>query len=226
VFRLTYLKIGEGALASGVMSLKDYPSIIFLKTTFRGFDISRLAFICRDDISSPSGSLSGELTLEGDFNKFKIEASLLANDGYLGSLDYKNILLNLKGEFPVLTIYDSRLVSEDSSLTLNGHVDLRRIGNSRFLEDVVIETGTEGFLWDGWNITNSGDTNNLHLKKGLKGGINIGFKKYIGREVDYEPLKKQDELELEYKMLDKNSFLQLKTKENEEFLGVMKKYKF
>jgi hypothetical protein len=55
----------------------------------------------------------------------------------------------------------------------------------------------------------------------------VGFKTHpADDETTYKPVKDQNEFQLEYEVPDDNSTLQFKAKENEEFLGVMKKYKF
>ena len=81
-------------------------------------------------------------------------------------------------------------------------------------------------VWEGWDISKARDDNELSLKRGLDGGVKVSFRKQMSDETTFEREIPQDELELEYELKDKNGALQYKAKEKEEFLGLIKKYKF
>ena len=147
--------------------------------------------------------------------------------GRLGTIGYENMILNLKGIGPILRVYESRLVREDSFLTLDGRVDIRELGSERFMEDITVSTDEKTIVWEGWDISRAGDNGELTLSKGVDGGIKVGFKTYLTEdETTYQAVKPQDELSLEYDIPEADSSLQIKAKEREDFFGMMKKYRF
>lgn len=227
LLRLIYLKAGDSISASGVLSLGP-PHRVFFKLNLADFDISRLLVISKEqDEPVASGKMSGQATLEGSLDELKTRANFGAKLGHIGTIDYKNMLLNMEGQGPILTIYDSRLIREDSFLTLEGMVDIRELGKERFLENLKISTDPHTIIWDGWDISKAAGQNELRLSKGVQGGVKVGFKKHISNdETAYQAIKPQDELELEYRMPDDKSSLQFKAKEKEEFLGLRRIYKF
>lgn len=224
--RLIYLKAGDSISASGVLCFKPPPRF-FLKLTLADFEISRLLLISKEEERPiASGKLSGEAVIEGPFNELRSKAKFGARYGHLGTIDYESMLLNMEGAGPVLTIYDSRLIREDSFMTLDGTVDIRKLGKERFLENLKVMTDPNTIIWEGWDISRATDESEVRLSKGLNGKVKVGFTKHMDDETTYQAVKPQDELELEYKMPDEESSLQLKTKEKEEFFGLMKRYKF
>lgn len=227
LLRLIYLKAGDSISASGVLSLEP-PHRVFFKLNLADFDISRLLVISKEqDEPVASGKMSGEATMEGSLDELKTKANFGAKLGHIGTIDYKNMMLNMEGQGPILTIYDSRLIRENSFLTIEGMVDIRKLGKERFLENLKISTDPHTIIWDGWDISKAAGQNELRLSKGVQGGVKVGFKKHISNdETAYQSIKPQDELELEYRMPDDESSLQFKAKEKEEFLGLRRIYKF
>jgi hypothetical protein len=227
ILQFVYIKMGDNFLASGALSFQERPAKAFLKANFNDFDIGRFLFVLSQS-SSPaaSGKVSGDIFIEGPLDGLVTKANFQAKNGFLGTVDYEDMIINLKGTGPVLNVYDSRLIREDSFLTMEGAVDIREFSNERFMEDLVISTDEKTIIWEGWDITKAPDDPQLQLSRGVNGGLKVGFKKYMPDETTYQPVKPQDEFALEYKPQDKNETLQFKAKEREEFLGVMKKYKF
>ncbi|MFH1868504.1 MAG: hypothetical protein ABH843_05990 [Candidatus Omnitrophota bacterium] len=227
ILRIIYMKVGDAISASGALTIRE-PVKIVLNTTLSDFDINRvLAFTLKNNTPAISCKMSGDLFLEGPLNRLATKANLEAGEGYLGNIDYENMILNLKGMGPILRIYESRLVRKDSFLVIDGTVDMRRLGKSRFMEDIKVSTDEKTIIWEGWDISKSGDSGELTLSKGVDGGVKVEFKTHISEdETTYQPVKAQDELNIEYGMADEEVALQIKAKEKEDFFGIMKKYKF
>jgi len=226
VVRLTYAQIGDSISATGALSLK-VPHKAFFKVLFNDFDIKRFLFISKEGAAPiASGSMSGEIFTQGSIGDLKTKVHFEATGGHIGTIVYENMLLNLKGDGPVLELYDSRLVREDSFLTLDGSIDMSKMGADGFFDDLVINTDPNTIIWNGWDIQKAIGEKELRLSKGIDDRVKVGFTKRMSDETAYEVIKPQDEFGLEYKMPQKDSILQFKTKDKEEFLGVMKKYKF
>ncbi len=94
------------------------------------------------------------------------------------------------------------------------------------MENLKISTDEKTIIWEGWDISKTDESGELTLSKGVEGGIKVGFKTYMRDETAYETIRPQDELSLEYKILDEDGAFQFKTKEKEDFFGIIKKYKF
>jgi len=228
VMRLIYLKIGDTISASGALNIKDRPHRGFFRLTLSDFDVSRPFIITGvEDEPLASGAMSGELLLQGELDKLETGARLEVKDGTLGTVGYKNMILNIRGLGPMLTVFDSRIIREDSFLVLAGTADIREIGQDRFLEDIIISSDENTIIWDGWDISKMSGDDQLSLSKSVSKSIKVDFKAQTGGdETAYEPVKQESELGLEYDIPDKTSSIQYKAKESEEFLGMVKKYKF
>ncbi|MFH1645022.1 MAG: hypothetical protein ABIB11_01240 [Candidatus Omnitrophota bacterium] len=226
IMNLVYLKLGDNISASGAVSFSKKPLKIFLKSVISDFDISKLFVIAKDSKESMvTGLVSGEISLEGVLQDITTKATLDIRNGFMGNIDYETMVFNLKGTGPLLEIYDSRLIRKDSYLLMEGNVDIRNFGNESLLKDVIITSDEKTIIWYGWDITKVPGDDELKLSKGLGNKIKVGFKKQIEDETAYEDTRFEDELELEYKMEEKGS-LQFKSRESDEFFGVMKKIKF
>jgi len=227
ILRLIYVKAGDTISTSGALTLKP-PRKAFLRINIADFDISQ-PFLILEGTQTPiaSGRLSGEVLIEGPLDNLTTKISLEALEGHLGTILYENMIVNLDGTGPMLEVHDSRLVRQDSFLKLDGVVDTREFGNDKFLEQVTISSDEETIIWEGWDISRRDESDELNLSKGLGGGVRIGFKTQAMKdETAYETVKPHNEFQLEYSVPEENSALQFKAKENEEFLGIIKKYKF
>lgn len=227
LLRFTDLKAGNSISASGALSLKG-PHKAFLKVTLDDFNVSHLLRISKEEEAPiASGRMSGEVMIEGPLDDLRTKVNLRVSQGYIGTIDYEDMVLNMTGVGPILTVYDSRLIREDSYMTMDGTMDIREIGKDKFLENLEIGTDPNTIIWDGWDISKADEESKLSLSKGVDRRIKVGFTAHISNdETAYQPVKPQNEFELEYKMPDEESLLQLKAKEKEEFLGLEKKYKF
>jgi len=226
-FRLIYIKVGNSTSASGALMFSQAQPSGFLRVTVADFDIKKLSILSKElEDALAYGRFSGEIFIEGSLDASKTTGKLQAHDGVFGNIKYEDMILNFDGEGPEIRVYDSRLIREDSFLTLEGRLDIRNIGKMGFLKDVTISTDEQTIIWHGWDITKTAEDDNITLKKGLDGKVRVGFKKYMDDETTYKMQDQQDEVALEYELTDNNELLQYKAKEKEEFLGLMKKYKF
>jgi hypothetical protein len=225
VARLIYLKMGDSVSATGAFTLKP-PRKAFLKLVLAGYDISRPFIISGEEKPPVSGRLSGEIFIEGPLDDLKTKAALSVKEGYLGDVEYNDMIINLEGIGPLLRIHDSRIIRKDSFLTIEGTADTKRFGTSAFLEDVVISTDEKTIIWEGWDISRPVG-NELKFSRDLAGGLKVGFKTQMPDERVYRPQELGRELAVEHKLSDREyEAVQFKAKDDEEFLGVIKKYKF
>jgi len=232
VARLIYLKLGDTISASGALSTKP-PRNAVLKVTFADFRLDHPYLMAlQGGEPAATGKLSGEMLIEGPVEELNTRISLEAKDGYLGTLKYENMIINVDGKGPLLRVYDSRIVRKDSFFPMNGVADMRNIGTDKFLEDVIISSDEQAIIWEGWDISKTNEEGALSVSKALGKGVKIGFKAATSvDETTYEPVRPQSEVGLEYDLLDeegifKNGTLEIKAKDREEFFIIKKRYKF
>jgi hypothetical protein len=170
--------------------------------------------------------LSGEIFIEGPLDDLKTKAAFNVKEGRLGTVDYNDMVINLEGEGPIFTVHDSRIIRKDSFLTIDGTTDIRHFGKDTFLENITISTDEKTIIWEGWDISRSLG-NELKFSRDLNKSLNVGFKTQIPDERVYRPQDLQREIAVEYKLREQeDEAVQFKAKDDEEFLGVVKKHKF
>jgi hypothetical protein len=223
--RVIYLKIGDIAAASGNFNIKP-PRKARIKINFSDFNLEKPFLISDKENPGISGKLSGEILINGLLSQPDIAIKFVVKDGHFDVIDYDAMSVNGDGTWPYLRVYDSRIVYGDSSLMLNGEVDIRQITNKSFLENITISTDSNTIKWEGWDITKIDEKKEFSLKKMLSGGVRVGYKTYMDDETKYNIDQPRDEFQLEYDLLDDESIFEFKAKEDEEFLGFRKRYSF
>lgn len=223
--RVIYLKIGDIIAASGNFNIKP-PRKTQVRISFSDFDMERPFLISDKENPGISGKLSGEILINGFLSKPDIGIKFVAGDGHFDLIDYDTMLINGDGTWPYLRIYDSRIVYGDSSLMFEGEVDIRQVRDKSFMENVTFSTDGNTIRWEGWHLTKIDESREFSLKKGLSGGVKVGYKTYMDDETKYDIEQPRDEFQLEYDLLDGEGILEFRAKEDEEFLGFRKRYSF
>jgi len=223
--RVIYLKIGDIVAASGNFNIKP-PRKAQVKVNFSDFNLEMPFLLADKENPGISGKLSGEILISGLLSKPDMGIKLTAANGRFDPIAYDIMLINGDGTWPYLNIYDSRITHGDSSLMLEGELDLTKISDESFMDNVSITTDDNTIQWEGWDITNVDESREFSLKRGLSNGVSVGYKNYMDDETKYGIDKPRDEFQLEYDLLDDESVIEFRAKEDEEFLGFSKKYSF
>ena len=223
--RIVYAKLGDTVSASGFFDTKP-PKKVALSINFANFVLEEFLSIVIENRPDVSGTISGRIEIEGLYNKLTAKTRLSAVNGNLGDIKYDKMLISADGTWPHLSMTDSRITYKDSSLDIKGELDMRRFGTGYFMEDIVVSTTDSTIVWEGWDITRVDESREFLLQRSLGSGIKMGYKTRVADETRYEPVKQGDEFQLEYDLLDDDSVLEFRAKENEEFFGIKKRYKF
>lgn len=224
--RVIYFTMGNKIALSGSFNIKP-PRTAQVKISFSGFNMEEPFLVSDKENPGISGMLSGDILVRGSLSRPEIEVKLAVKEGCFGDICYDNMLINGDGTWPYLRIYDSRMACADSSLMLEGEVDVRQITDESFMENIAISTDDDTIKWEGWDITRADEARAFSLKRGLSNGFKVGFKTYMDDETKYELDKQRDEFQVEYELLDDDeNILEFKAKEDEEFLGFKKRYSF
>jgi len=171
------------------------------------------------------GIMNGFFSIKGKLCNLESEGSIQGRYGKIGPLGYDIADIRFEGLGPIITIADSRIKQGQSTFTLEGYIDLRKIVNSNIFEGIKVKSDMKTIVWDGWDISKDGP-DGLKIVKGISDNVSVGFKT-VAREPlpTYQDKDNPEEMSLEYKMNAGHSF-QMKLKENEEFFGIERKTKF
>jgi hypothetical protein len=222
--RAVYIKIGDTTSMSGFFDIRP-PRKLELSLNFVNFILQDLLDVLTEKRPDISGRVSGKLNIQGVLPDPKIEIKTTAYDGHLGQINYERLIVNADGVWPHLRIYDSRITHKESSLMLDGELDMGKMGSEKFMEDVIITSADNTIVWEGWDITRGAGGKEFLLQRALSSGFRVGYKAHMTDETRYDPSKKKNELNLEYDFTD-DSVFEFRTQDSEEFFGVRKKYKF
>jgi hypothetical protein len=223
--RVVYFKMGDIVYASGYLDITS-PERVDLSVNLTDFILEEFLGLFIGNRPEVSGRISGSIDIEGPFAEPMARIRLSAENGSLGDISYKKMLVNANGLWPYLEIIDSRIIRKDSSFDIEGILDMRRLGSRYIMEDITVSTHDNTIIWEGWDITMIDESHGLLLQRSLGSGVRMGYKTYMTDETRYRPVEERDEFQLEYDLFDDESMLTFHAKENEEFLGIKKRYRF
>lgn len=228
-FRLIALEWGEEVRLSGIMELTQPTYVrkgtyVDLLLELSALNLEELVFLSGvKEKEKISGLVSGEFIIKGFLPFPDIKGSLVGIDGNFGDLDYDQLKVNLEGKGPLVQIVDSWIRKGKSYTTLEGELDLAKIGSTELFEDLEIIFDEKAMVWRGWDITRDAGPK-LELGKDIGDDFRVRFKTFMNDELLNEYVK-GDELGLDYK-ISEDETLKMRLKENEEFLGIEHKLKF
>ncbi|MFH0839070.1 MAG: hypothetical protein V1893_02670 [Candidatus Omnitrophota bacterium] len=224
IVRLERFSFGDAFTMEGTVGLRK-PYNINTKIQLTDLDLSDLVMFGRAPLrDSISGTVSGDMSAEGEVTKPRIRGRLQAKNGSLGLVNYDTVNVNLEGEGLDLKILDSQILRKEGNLMLSGFLNLSRLGRPRFFENMKVRSDKGTIVWAGWNIAKEDNEEELKLEKNIREDFKINFKKFINNEM-YAQDVPDDELELEYKIKDNSSF-KMRFKEQEETLQLQHNIKF
>ena len=207
--------------------LLNYPNSMDMTLTANNVSLSWL-FISigsKDAGKLLTGTMNGRFVLRGPSEKLKMDARIDIRKGTMAELDFEALSATLKGDMPYLRIEDARITRQSGFFTLEGEMDLRKIGKSAFFDNIRLSSDDKAINWDGWNSSKVQDVSEFRMKKRINDDINIDFKKFVAEEKVDESIKDNDEVGLEYK-LHPNDSLKMVVGKDREFLGLEHKDKF
>ncbi len=131
--------LGEEALLDGQVDLRP-PHALDLKMDFRQLDVGELLRLYLPGVveSSVSGRVQGQVTLTGPVHRPVSMGELFGAEGSLGQMRFDAIALRFEGQGPLLRIHDSQIVKPREAVSMEGTVDLRRIGQDDFFREVKL----------------------------------------------------------------------------------------
>ena len=124
VLYLSDLSAG-GVHLQGLWELAD-PRGMDLDIQFKDISLKDFIALWVDDPNlEAQGLMSGNLQISGRFPQLALKGTLASYAGQVGDLSYDSIVLNLKGEWPLVILTDSTVTESDGmSFRIDGDLDL------------------------------------------------------------------------------------------------------
>ena len=219
-------RIGDIFRITGKLLLK-YPNNMEMVLTSNNVSLSWLfiALGAKDASEILTGTMNGKFELKGTGNRLKMAARIDIRKGQMAELDFEALSATLKGDLPYLRIEDARITRQSGFFTLEGEIDIRKIGKNAFFDNIKLSSPDNAINWDGWKSARVQDVQEIRMNKRINDDINIDFKKFVADEKVDESIKDNDEVGFEYKLHPKDS-LKMVVGKDREFLGLEHKDKF
>jgi len=194
----------------------SYPFRTEGKLRIPHFDRETLSLFLENTSLSPEW-FGGRFTLSGSLPRIRIHGHLVAHEGEIEDVDYKQVMNVFHGNWPVITV-DSRIerkFPEDSYINIRGLLDMNQFGQKDFYKLEEIE-GIEGpLVWKGISLENPSEETVIFGKENYT--TEVRLKTYLNQNLPAE--EESEELDLKYRILnDKN--LRMRLRGTEEFWGL------
>ena len=150
------------------------PHYIFLKWTIKNLDLENYAF--HDGKNKISGRMFGTFTVKGPIKEPSLMAHLDVQNGSWDDFKVDSFIASLKGKFPLISIYDSRVYKGDGYMILGGEIDLAKSKDGKAFEGVSLEPGENFFVWDEWSVMKKPGDSSVKAEKSLDEEFNLTFK--------------------------------------------------
>jgi hypothetical protein len=220
---ITRIKIGDEIEGYGYVRHTS-PQYLYLNWTVT--DLVLEEYFATDDIEeSSSGLMNGQCTAKGPLKEVALSGHFDLQQGCLGDAIYDSVILNLKGIYPVILIYDSKMSREGGFISIGGEVDLSRLQEKDAFDALTYDPDKDFFVWEGWNVIKENGAREVKAEKFLGKDLRLRFRTYADEAKMETTEKKSDELDLEYKF-DTNDSIQMTLGEEGDFIGVEHKVRF
>jgi hypothetical protein len=222
---ISNLTLGKDMKASGWASLRDPYNGNLCFTTDNANLGGVLSYFGIRNNDTVSGTLNAKVDLKGPIKKLKSSAHVLLKQGTIGKIDFESMEATFKGEGPIIRIEESRLSRKSGYISLEGEMDLRKIGKAAIFQQLKLVTDDNAIAWDDWQASTSQGVQKIEMKKKISEDINVGFKKFVPDGQVDESMRQKDQVEVEYKLQGADS-IKLSVGEDKNFFGLQHKDKF
>jgi len=166
--------VGGEIQGNGHIELKA-PYKTFLKWTINNLDLAEYG-TSYEGKTQVSGIMNGEFMLSGPLKKLNFTAHFDTQNGSYADLNFDSAIFNLKGEYPIITLEDSRVIKESGHIKLEGDIDISKIKDDKAFENFSMEPGERFFVWEGWSVSKEKEDLSVTAEKSVSEELNISFK--------------------------------------------------
>ncbi len=120
-----------------------------------------------------TGIMNGEFHIKGPLDRVKTDAHFDVQNGKIQDLEFRSLIVTLKGEGSVVNIEDGRIIKEEGSLIMSGEIDFSLFPDSKAFDNLKIETDQKIAVWNGWEISKRFQAQKIKAQKKTGKGYNI-----------------------------------------------------
>jgi hypothetical protein len=227
-FVIYTLNLGDEYAFSGNVLLKK-PYTVNGRINITNADMKDIVETGNMKRGSLEGSVNGWFNIKGDLfepDTLHISGELRSSKGRIRNIPLTSGVLKVEGNFPVLEIKDSFMVSGEHRYRMVGNIDLSKLGGGNPYKNVRFINKKEQIVWEGWGITKGLDGSKLNLKRNVSKNVSIGVIVGLQEQSSLAQEKQPTtQIEIEYGLTNGNS-LKMSVDEYGEFLGLQKRINF
>lgn len=184
------------------------------------------AILTKYDEKIASGTMNGELKMNGPIDRVRTDAHFDVQDGRIQNLEFESLIVTLKGKNNMVSVEDGWITKEEGNLIMSGEIDFALFPSSGAFEKLKIETDRNVVIWSGWEVSKRFETSKIKAQKKLAKDITFSFETHTDENLfNTKESDNKSEIGVEYK-IDKNESLRMKLKDDESFIGLEHKIKF
>lgn len=200
-----------------------------LSLNFENIDFSKYLFLIKDKPDlTVSGVLNGHINVYGDWSYPITKGQLNLVEGQLKNFDYHQAIVNLEGQGPVIDFVNSRLFyGENQAAIIQGYLDFSDenvFSNLKFVSDlksIVLRKIDVGITRENIELKKE----EIKVEKKLAENVNV--KMITEKNVSSGILNKdKPSFELDYGMISDSTSVIIQVDEDEEVIGIRKKFTF
>lgn len=210
------------AISGNVEVGEGYPFDLDIR--IEELDLEKLAGMLPPRRGRMTGRMDLDMHLSGKPGNMRADGRLYMGRGALGDLEFTSLFATIRGELPVISVVDARVIKEAGALKVDGTLDLRKFGGGDPAEDLDFITDHRVAVWEGWQINKWDDTSLVEARKD-----NMILRTRFEEESEFKRYLEQDpasrEMSFEYR-LDRANSIKMDLTEDGDFLGLKHRVEF
>jgi len=177
-------KVNDEIEAYGYVRLTP-PHYVFLKWTITDLDLKSYSAL-HGGKNKISGRMFGTFTVKGPIKEPSLAVHLDVQKGSWDDFKFDSFIANLKGKFPLISVYDSRICKGDGYMVLEGEIDLAKSKDKKAFDGLSLRPGENFFVWEDWSVMKKPGGSSIKAEKSLDEEFDLTFKAHKEGEESQE----------------------------------------
>ncbi|MCK5451048.1 MAG: hypothetical protein KAI70_04715, partial [Candidatus Omnitrophica bacterium] len=217
------VKWGDNITLTGDLFTKT-PCPMDLRILIKGLELAEIAKMLSVKKDELTGRLEGDIGITGSRNKATVKGRVYIGEGTLGEMKFRSLFATLKGNLPVISIVDSRVVKDWGNILVSGEIDFSKLRGGKAFDDLLFETDNKVAVWENWQIAKE---ETLNIVEASKDRMTVITSLEDDDLTEGFRLKDSQQKELGFKYkLDTGNSIKLEFEEDRDFFGVEHKIQF
>ncbi|NQU95976.1 MAG: hypothetical protein HQ549_07120 [Candidatus Omnitrophica bacterium] len=136
-------KIGKEIKGHGHVGLTS-PYAMLLKWTITDLSLEDY-FTAENNNDNISGKINGNFVLEGPAREAALLAHMDVQNGDFNGFTFDSAMGDLKGKGPLISIFDSRIRTEDTRFIFGGEIDLTKLKDNKAFDGLFLEVDESAY---------------------------------------------------------------------------------